>query len=56
MLNSGQYFESLNTVAKEQYIEKLLLLNLTGDTGLYSVKASKNFVHYVFLGVACYGI
>ena len=36
MLNSGRYFEPLNPITKEQYIEKLLLLNSTGDNGLYS--------------------
>ena len=53
MLNSDRYFESLNPVAKEQYVEKLSLLNLTEDTGLYSDKALKNSVHHVFPGVAC---
>ena len=42
MANSGQYFES---------VEKLLLLNLTGDTTPYSDKASNNFLHHVFPGV-----
>ena len=50
MPNSCRNFESLCPVAKEQYIEKLSLLNLTGDTGPYSNKASKNSVHHVFPG------
>ena len=36
MPNFYQYFESLCSVAKEQYIEKLSLLNLTGDSGPYT--------------------
>ena len=53
MPNSGQYFEPLNPVTKEQYIEKLSLLNSTGDNGPYSNKASKNSVHHVAPGVVC---
>ena len=56
MPNSGRYFESLNPVAKEQYIEKLSLLNSTGDNGPYSDKVSKNSVHHVTPGVVCCGI
>ena len=44
MPHSGRYFGPLNPVAKEQYIEKLLLLNSTGDNGPYSDKASKNSI------------
>ena len=53
MPTSGWYFEQLNLVAKEQYIEKLSLLNSTGDNGLYSDEASKNSVHHAALGVVC---
>ena len=56
MPNSHQYFEPLNLVAKEQYIEKLSLLNSTGDNGPYSDKALKNSVHHVAPGVVCCGI
>ena len=44
MTNSGRYFEPLNPIAKEQYIEKLSLLNLTGDNGPYIDKKSNNSV------------
>ena len=51
MLNSGRYFEPLNPVAKEQYIEKLSLLKSTGDNGPYNEKALKNSVHHAALRV-----
>ena len=47
MSNSGRYFESLDPVAREQYKQKISLLNLTGDNGPYSHKASKNSVQHV---------
>ena len=56
MLNYGRYFEPSNPVAKEQYIEKLSLLNSTGDNGPYSDKVLKNFVHHAAPGVVCCGI
>ena len=56
MPNSGQYFEPLNPVDKEQYIEKLSLLNSAGDNGPHNDKASKNSVHQVTPVVVCCGI
>ena len=56
MSDSSRYFGPLKAVAKEQYIEKLSLLNSTGDNGPYSDKASKNSVHHVAPGVVCCGI
>ena len=53
MPNSAWNFEPLNPVAKKQCIEKLLLLNLTGDTDLYGDKALKNSVHHAGLSMAC---
>ena len=53
---SERYFEPLNPVVKEQYIEKLLLLNSTGDNGPYSDKTSKNSVHHVVQDVVFCGI
>ena len=41
---------------KEQYIEKLSLLNSTGDNGPYSDKALNNSVHHVAPGVVYCGI
>ena len=54
--NSGRYFKPLSPIAKEQYIEKLSLLNSTGDNGPYSERVSKNSVHHVAPGVVCWGI